>query len=283
MSLCSLAILAGALIAQSDAPAQPLTVMTYNLRYGTADDGPDAWEHRREMLAGLVKRHDPDVLGTQECLDFQAQYIADTLPGYAWFGLGRQEDGTGEMTAILFKKSRLLPLESGHLWLSETPDLPGSKSWDSSLPRIASWIKFYDRANHQPFYFYNTHFDHRGEVARLESAKLLAARIHALHPGQPVVLTGDFNAAAPSSAPWAALTESGLVDAWDAAAEKSGVANTWNGFAIPEATSARRIDWILTSPAVRIRACAIDAYEENGHFPSDHMPVIARIQLPAAP
>lgn len=282
MSFCSLLLVAAAVLSQPTTPApEPLTVMSYNLRFGSADDGPDRWELRRDSLVGLIKRHDPMVLGTQECLDFQAQYIADQLPEYTWFGLGREADGTGEMTAILFKKSRLLPLESGHLWLSETPDVPGSISWDSSLTRIASWVKFYDRVNQRSFYFYNTHFDHRGAVARLESARRLEERIRTQHDGEPVVLTGDFNAAGGTSEPWKALTAGPLKDTWDTAEETRGVAMTWNGFRPPVAGEERRIDWILATPEVRILSCEIDAYSENGRFPSDHMPVIAQISLAA--
>jgi len=277
MSIVALAFIAASIAGAPEAAPNPLTVMSFNLRFGTADDGPDAWDLRKDRLVALVKEHEPDIIGTQECLDFQAVYLAEQLIGYGWIGQGRQEDGTGEMTAILYKKDRLLPLESGHVWLSESPELPGSKSWDSSLPRIATWVKFYDRAELDTFYSYNTHFDHKGEVARLESAKLLESRIRTLHPETFVVLTGDFNAVAESSAPWQALTAGGLLDTWGNADARKGEANTWNGFAIPAAENARRIDWILVTPGAHILSCEIDGRHEGGRFPSDHMPVIARI------
>lgn len=279
MSIFSLLLSASALLA-AGAPAPELSVMSYNLRFGSANDGPDAWDLRRDRLAALVREYDPDIIGTQECLDFQAQYLADQLPHYAWIGLGRQENATGEMTAILYRKDALIPLESGHFWLSESPDIPGSKSWDSSLPRIASWVKFYRRATGRTFFFYNTHFDHRGEQARLESARLLASRIGERHAGEFVVITGDFNANAETSAPWKALAEGGLLDAWNEAAVRAGDPNTWNGFAIPSPERYRRIDWILVTPGARVTGCAIDGRHENGRFPSDHMPVIARITPP---
>jgi len=282
MNLFAVAILTAALAGPAETAPAPLTVMSYNLRYGAADDGPDAWEHRKETLAGLIREYAPDIIGTQECLDFQAAYLAEELPGYAWIGQGREADGAGEMTAILYRKDRLIPLESGHLWLSETPDIPGSKSWDSSLPRIATWIKFHDRQTGRPFYCYNTHFDHRGEAARLESAKLLEARIRTLHPDTLVVVTGDFNAPANTSAPWAALTAGGLRDTWDAAEERRGNANTWNGFKLPDPELARRIDWILVTPGAHVAWCTIDGRHSEGRFPSDHMPVIARILPPPA-
>ena len=278
----TLLTLAFAALASAPAPGTPLTIMSYNVRYGTADDGPDAWEHRHTRLAELIRYHDPDVLGVQECLDFQADFIVTALPDRAWIGLGREADGTGEMTAIVYRKSRMLPLESGHFWLSETPGTPGSKSWDSSLPRIATWARFYDRANAREIVLYNTHLDHRGEAARRESARLLATHIGANHPGESVVVTGDFNADAGSSEPWRILAESGLRDTWEMAGEKSGEANTWNGFDTPDPGAARRIDWILTTSDIATRACTIDARSAGGRYPSDHMPVIARIELQTA-
>lgn len=281
MFFAALVLALGAVTTPADTvPATPLTVMTFNVRYGTADDGPDAWDLRKDLLVQTVAKHAPAILGTQECLDFQASYIADHLPGYAWIGLGREVDGGGEMTAVIYQKALLLPVESGHFWLSETPDVPGSKSWDSSLPRIATWVKFFDRAGGRYFYYYNTHLDHRGEVARVESARLLLGRI--VNPANPLptILTGDFNASGGSAEPWKVLTTGGLTDLWDHTAEKIGLANTWNGFETPDPAQARRIDWILATPGVSALTCEIDATQEQGRFPSDHMPVIARIMLP---
>lgn len=257
-----------------------LTVMTYNLRYGSADDGADAWDIRKDFLVSTIEKHGPDILGTQECLDFQAAYLVEKLSGYASIGLGREEGGAGEMTAVIYKKGRLLPVESGHLWLSETPEIPASKSWDSSLPRMATWVKFYNLATKRYFYFYNTHLDHRGEQARLESARLLLERIRTRGATTPVILTGDFNATAGNAAPYSVLTEGGLLDMWEVAAKQRGVANTWNGFQTPDPAAARRIDWILTTPGVEAAECEIDNVEHGGHYPSDHMPVIAQIVLP---
>lgn len=282
MFATALALVVASTIHAAPDDSAPLTVMSYNVRHGSADDGPDAWKHRREHLANLIQDHAPDVIGTQECLDFQAAYLVEQLPQYAWIGLGRQADGTGEMTAILYQPARLLPLETGHLWLSETPDRPGSKSWDSSLPRIASWVKFHDRTTGRAFFLYNTHFDHRGEIARLESARLLEARIGERHPDDLVVVTGDFNAQAETSAPWKALTAGGLRDTWTAADETRGEPNTWNGFEMPEPGQARRIDWILVSKGAHVPACEIDGRHRDGRFPSDHMPVIAWVRPPDA-
>ena len=265
------------LVPATTAIALDLSVMTFNVRYGLAKDGDNAWEHRKDFLIETIKQANPDVLGVQECLDFQAIYIAEKLPDFGWVGLGRQADGTGEMTAIFYRKRVLLPVETAHVWLSETPDVPGSKSWDSSLPRIASRVKFVESTTGRPFVFYNTHFDHRGQIARLESAKLLSARIGA--ETLPVVLVGDFNAVGGGSAPWAVLIENGLEDAWAIAAEKKGPTTTWNGFERP-ADDDRRIDWIVVTEGISVAQCSTLNRDFSGRYPSDHFPVTAQISLP---
>jgi endonuclease/exonuclease/phosphatase family metal-dependent hydrolase len=255
------------------------TIMSFNVRYGTAKDGENAWEHRRDFLVETIKEASPDIVGTQECLDFQADYITENLPGYAWIGLGRERDGSGEMTAIIYRKSVLVPVETTHRWLSETPDIPGSKSWDTSLTRIVSRVKFFHIAEKTPFIVYNTHFDHRGRVARNESAKLLVDLIRA--ETLPVMLTGDFNAQAGTSAPWRTLTEGGLRDTWEVAVEQQGPANTWNGFEIQSEDGGRRIDWIMVSPGLSTSRCAIIDTPRDGRYPSDHFPVIATLSFPS--
>jgi len=255
------------------------TVMSFNVRFGTANDGPDAWEHRREMVVETIRDAEPDIVGLQECLDFQAMYIVENLANYAWIGLGRDADGTGEMTAIVYRTDRLLPVATNHHWLSETPQIPGSVSWDSSLTRIVSRIMFFHIQEKSRFAFYNTHFDHRGEVARQESSRLLVALMS--KETVPVVLTGDFNAAGGDSEPWRILIAGGFLDAWDNAKEQSGPANTWNGFKKPAADAHKRIDWIFVSPGVSVSTCTTIDRDVDGHFPSDHFPVVARVHLSA--
>tara|TARA_R110001592_G_scaffold318820_3_gene596059 strand:- start:690 stop:1520 length:831 start_codon:yes stop_codon:yes gene_type:complete len=271
-----LVVLILATLLSTDLYAVECKIMSFNVRYGSAQDGDNDWEHRKALLVKTIREAAPDILGTQECLDFQAAYIAEALPEYGWIGLGRQEDGTGEMTAVFYRKSALLPIETSHHWLSESPELPGSKSWDSSLPRIATRVKFFHIQEKVPFVFYNTHFDHKGQVAREESAKLLATILKS--ESLPVILTGDFNALGGDSLPWTALIEGGFHDAWDNASKRQGPANTWNGFEVP--TSDRRIDWIMVSDKVTVSDCTIHDKGENGHYPSDHFPVIATISFP---
>lgn len=184
--------------APADSTRITLRIMSFNLRYGTVGDGENAWEFRRQLVRDTILAFSPDVLGTQECLAFQAEFLQGQFPDYGFVGAGRDDgDRAGEMCAIFFRRDRYDPLASGHFWLSETPDRPGSKSWDSALPRMVSWVKLRAKGDTSlTFCIFNTHFDHRGRTARRESARLLRRQALAIAQGSPLIFTGDFNAPA---------------------------------------------------------------------------------------
>ncbi len=181
----------------------PLRVMSFNIRYGTAKDGPNRWEKRRSHVLAMFKQRNLDLIGLQECLDFQLAEISAALPGYATYSLGREADGGGEMCAILWRAERFELIDSGSFGLAPEGRL-GETAWDAALPRICSWVHLYDKLNDKSFWLYNAHFDHVGEQARLESARLLLQKIGesfmANGAEMPVLVTGDFNCT-PDSAP----------------------------------------------------------------------------------
>jgi endonuclease/exonuclease/phosphatase family metal-dependent hydrolase len=255
--------------------------MTFNIRYGTANDGINRWENRKEFLAATIKEFGPDLLGTQETLGFQRDYLAEQLPGYDVVGVGR-DDGKdqGEMMALYFKRERFEKLAEGHFWLSETPDKPGSKSWDSSLPRMATWVKLRDRGREDapPILFLNTHFDHIGPKARTKSAELIRRQVAELGKGCAVVVTGDFNAGE-ASEPYKALfsqidgKDSPLLDCYRARhPEKTANEGTGSGFKADN-TSGARIDWIAASRDWKVQEATIVRAARDGRTPSDHFPV----------
>lgn len=270
--------------AETDPP--PLRVMSFNVRYGTAPDGENHWERRRELCAARIAAFDPDLVGLQEALAFQNAFLVEKLEGYGQLGVGR-DDGRerGEFSTILYRKRRLEPLASGTFWLSETPEVPGSKSWDSALPRIATWARFRDRMDGgRELLAVNTHFDHRGVQARLQAARILRRFITEQAAGGPAVLLGDFNAA-PGSEPYRALTgpEAGQVELRDTYAVRSAPeTGTYHGFG--ETARSARIDWILCTPHFEVLDAQIDRYHEGPLYPSDHYPVTAVIvRRPASP
>ena len=272
-------------------PGVTLRVMSFNVRYGTAQDGDNVWDLRRDLVVDTIEAFDPDLLGVQECLDFQGAYLLESTTGYGFVGVGRDDGSdTGEMCAILYRESRFELVDSGHFWLSETPDVPGSRSWDSALPRMASWVRLRTTESTVvgdgpvEFLFLNAHFDHAGETARVRSAELLRERAAELAGGDPIIIAGDFNAPAvwASDGPFTVLAGGAgatrLVDTYGAVeAEGAGAEGTFNAF--EGKTSGARIDWILVSPDVAVGEAGIDRTERDGRYPSDHFPVTAVVGI----
>lgn len=267
------------LVALGAAAETPLTVMTFNLRHGLARDGDNSWPLRKDILVNTIKAAAPDFVGVQECLLIQADYIASSLPDYHWFGIGREANGGGEMCAIFYRKSLLNPIEARNFWISETPDVPGSRSWETGCPRMVTWIKFWNRETKAFFYHINTHLDHISETARVNGARLIVEHIAKLPGDVPVIVTGDFNSQGGDSDAWRTLTGAGLTDSWLAADKKEGPETTCSGFGPPAPGATQRIDWILVRGQASIASCSPVTREENGRYPSDHYPVVAKLAL----
>ena len=258
-------------IAGAPAAAEPLRVMTFNVRVPVAQDGPNLWERRKALLAEVVARARPDLIGTQELKKEQGDYLLARLSGYAWFGSDRRGGHDDEHMGIFYRRDRLRLLELGNFALSDTPRVPGSISWGHPYPRMVTWGLFESRASGRRFYLYNTHFPYRAEdeAARTKAAEAIAQRIAALPADVPVVLTGDFNTE-PGSPAHRLLTEA-LADARLSAPRATGPEATFHAFT---GKAERRIDWILARGA-RPRRVHTDASAREGRYPSDHFPVIA--------
>ncbi|HEY1044571.1 MAG TPA: endonuclease/exonuclease/phosphatase family protein [Telluria sp.] len=269
-------LLSTAAVARQEAA---LTLATFNVRLDVAKDGANAWPHRREMVRELVRYHGFDVFATQEALPGQVSDLA-AMSEYAHVGAGR-DDGrhAGEHVAIFFRRERFELLRSGDFWLSETPDRP-SKGWDATCcNRIVSWAELRDQASGVRFVFLSVHFDHQGEVARRESAKLVLARVRAIAGGAPVVVAGDFNST-PDTGQIGTM-RAALRDAYEASATPPyGPVGTFNGFRI-DAPIERRIDYLFVSPHVSVLSYAALTDSRNGRFPSDHLPVVIRARIAA--
>lgn len=277
----------------SRAGADQTRVMSFNIRYGTAKDGENHWDKRQALVVKTIQEFSPDLLGTQEALGFQKRYLEEQLPQYTGMGVGRDDGGqSGEMTAIFFRTDRYEHLDEGHFWLSETPEVAGSKSWDSSLPRICSWVKLRDRLSEgPPILFVNTHFDHRGPEARKQSALLVRKKIEELGKGFACIVTGDFNAA-PDSEPHRILFTDAeqsepngikLIDTFATThPDATGRESSFSGFR-PNVTEGSRIDWIAASEDWQINAATIDRTAYDGRLPSDHYAITATLRIAPNP
>ena len=260
-----------------------LRVMTYNIRFDNPADGVHAWPNRKELVASVIRFHKVDIIGVQEALEHQIQDLMELLPGYDWVGVGRNEDEGGEFSAILYRSSVVTVKAAQTFWLSESPDEPGSQSWDSSLPRIATWAHFVTSSEERELFVLNTHFDHRGEQARLESAHLIKEQTSRLANGLPVIVMGDLNATS-EQPPLALLSDTPLPDGRSlhdgfvhSIAPHHGPASTWTGFTKIEAD--RRIDYIFASEDLPIHYHAILTDKLEDRYPSDHLPVLVEVGL----
>lgn len=281
-----------------------LVLMTFNIRYATSRDSENAWDRRRDLLAEVIRDADPDVVGLQEALASQLDDLARLLPQYARIGVGRDDgEAAGEHSAILYRRGRFEVAgdgaEQGTFWLSDTPEVPGSRSWGNTIPRICTWARFIDRdapPDSPGFYIFNTHLDHRSQPSRERAAELIAARIHAReHQDAPAILMGDLNAgednrvlrylrgeierASPADAPIPAPPPSPrLRCAFRAANPDAEDVGTYHGFT--GVHTGDMIDHILVPQGTTVLASRIiRTAGDRGHYPSDHFPVLARVRL----
>ena len=266
--------------ARCEAPAL-VRVMSFNIRYGTANDGINRWELRKEFLVDTIRDFDPDLLGTQETLASQRDYLADALKSYAVVAAGR-DDGkqAGEMAALYYRKDRFEAIDEGHFWLSDTPEKVGSKGWDAALPRIATWVKLKDLRSPEakPILFVNAHLDHKGQEARVQSAKLIRVKLQELGSEARWIVTGDFNAS-PSDEPYRALfdpaAERKLLDTFRVMHPVQGPdEGTFSSFQASQ-TSGPRIDWVGCSEDFEVRLSRIDRTSRQGRTASDHFAILA--------
>jgi endonuclease/exonuclease/phosphatase family metal-dependent hydrolase len=270
-------------------PPSDLRVMSFNIRYATPRDIPtgNAWPQRKELVFKTIETFDADVMGLQEVLPTQgAELKARFAATHDFIGVPRNDGKTaGEMVPVLFRRDRFEKVRDGTFWLSETPDAVGSKGWDADLPRIVTWVELRDRKyDNRPLLLLNTHFDHLGKQARIESAKLMRKRVTELAAGRDVgvVVTGDFNVPQ-YSPPYKELLGDGagadakprLVETFKEANPKPTTQDyTFHGF-VGQNTRADRIDWVLRSDHFTTLDASIDRTNDNGRYPSDHYPVTA--------
>lgn len=266
-------------ISSLHAQDQGLNVMSYNIRCGSCEKPDDVnyWSKRKSLVAALIRKQQPDLIGLQEAEMFQVRDLVAMLADYDWIGVGR-DDGKekGEATAILFRKARFELLMQKTLWLSATPEKIG-KGWDAALNRTVSIVRLRDRDNARELFLLNTHFDHLGQQARIESSKLVIHLVESLAGGLPVVVTGDFN----STRKFAAyqIIASRLRDAEQASISPAqGGSISFNGFG-KSIEPDNKIDFIFVNGKIEVVSHKIvtDLYE--GRYPSDHYPIQARLRI----
>jgi endonuclease/exonuclease/phosphatase family metal-dependent hydrolase len=269
-----------------------LHVMSFNIRYGTAKDGENSWDQRKDLVREVLRRYGPDVVGLQEALRFQIDDIRAALPEYGELGVGRDDGKTeGEYSAILYRKDRLGVSESGTFWLSDTPEVCGSITWGNACTRLCTWGRFVRNGSDQAFYLFNTHLDHISQYSRERSVALLAARVRDRRHQEPVLVTGDLNAGEGNAAvrylkgeqplngnpDGPATNPVPLVDTFRLLHPDAAEVGTFNGF--KGKADGDKIDYIFAQPGVEVLRAVILRDCQGDRYPSDHFPVTAALRL----
>lgn len=267
-------LVAGGATAQPATPDDAaLTVMSFNVRTPADTEPGRRWQDRRQAMVAVIDEVRPDVIGTQELVKEQADYLVEHLAGYRWFGEGRRGGDGDEHMGVFYDARKVVLEESGNFWLSDTPGIAGSISWGHPYPRMVTWGVFRRIADGQRFRLLNTHLPYRSEdeAARVKGAGAIVKHLDVLDDGLPVVLTGDFNSE-PGSPTYKAL-ESLLKDARKLAAQTGGPRLTFHDFS---GTPTRELDWIL------VRGFEVRRFETvdrriGGVLPSDHFPLVVKL------
>jgi endonuclease/exonuclease/phosphatase family metal-dependent hydrolase len=236
----------------------------------------------------VIRREAPAIIGLQEALRFQIDEILNEFPQYRALGVGRDADGGGEYSTLLYTERRFRVLDQGTFWYSSTPLKPGSKTWGNTLPRICTWAQFEATQSACRFYVYNTHFDHRSQPSREASARLLVEMVEKQPDFDPVIITGDLNAGEDNPAIKSLKGESGpaserpyFMDSFRVVFPEREAVGTFNGF--EGRTQGEKIDYVLTSPDIQVLKARIVRTHAKGRYPSDHFPVAATLSLTCRP
>ena len=256
--------------------AQSIKVMTYNIRLDTPNDSVNQWPKRTHKVYALIRKYDPDLIGLQEVLHHQLTDLLENLPAYTYIGVGRDDGKTkGEYSAILYKKDRFKAIKQNTFWLSETPEVPGSKSWDAAITRVASWGTFKDLKSNREFLMINTHFDHIGKEARKNSASLLKQKAAEIAKSYPLIITGDFNCTREDT-PYATIMDPTAIALTDPApANPPGTFCSFKVNSIP----CKAIDYIFHSGKLAAKNYIVIEDNDGTYYPSDHLPVMVSMTI----
>jgi endonuclease/exonuclease/phosphatase family metal-dependent hydrolase len=260
-----------------------IKVMSLNVRYDNPGDSINAWPKRASQVCNFILNEKPDILGMQEVSWLQYGVLDSVLKEYTSVGVGR-DDGAkaGEMNPVFFRKERFDMARTITFWLSDTPEIPGSKGWGASLPRIVTWMELVDRNSHEHFFFFNTHFTHDSDSAKIMSSRILLKEVGKIAEGFPFIITGDFNMP-PTSTGYSILTGPDesvplLKDSFTISEKKpSGPKNTFNGFS--ENFRTGRVDYIFVKNGMKVLDHRTTIKKEHGVYISDHWPVESTVLI----
>lgn len=247
-----------------------MKVLTCNVRYFSASDGDNDWTHRKETCTRIIATQSADVICFQEMWHEQFLDTAAALPGYETYGMTDEPAGRNPVNCIFFRTNTYTRVSAGGYWLSETPHVPGSKSWDCECVRIANWVRLQDRGTGTEFRIVNTHLDHVGQVARENQALLLVDDAGAYAEDYPQILAGDMNCDAGNRA-IEIFRKAGWTDTYGCVHGTEDPGHTYHAFLGPDHDPRHgKMDWILVRGKIKVLDAAIVTESVGGRFPSDH-------------
>lgn len=256
-----------------------IKIMSFNIRYDNPNDGINVWQNRREYVAEIINKYQCDFVCMQEVTKNQLNDSIKNLRQYTFVARSRDADNeSGESVPIAFVTDKWKVLDLGFFWLSGTPDIPASKSFGNTLPRITTWTKFANTATHETILLYNTHFDHESTTAQLKSAELLIEHISSNHLGiNNIIITGDFNVEFGNRVIKVLLSSD--LKLMDTAMEyrkkipRFGTFHNWTGYTL------QQIDFIFSSSNIKIIDFQIIKDSFGNRYPSDHFPIISTLEI----
>lgn len=278
LAVAALGLCAGPVLAMKNRPDPELrlSAMSFNIRFGTAPDGDNHWDKRKQLVFGTIRDAKMDVVGLQEALSSQIDEITAALPEFAVVGVGRDDaKNAGEFSAILVRSSRFRVAESGTFWLSDTPEVVASRTWGNTIPRICTWARLVSKEG-RSFTVYNMHWDHASENARVKSGGLVAQRIAARSPKDPFLVMGDLNTGEDTPGVKALAQPLKLRDTLRVLYPDQAEVGTFTGFQFGE-TKGPKIDYVFVSPEWEVEAATIHNEDFNGRYASDHFAVSATV------
>jgi endonuclease/exonuclease/phosphatase family metal-dependent hydrolase len=254
-------------------------VLCSNVRCSTGKDGDNIWANRKQVCVDVMRAQDPAIICCQEVLEDQFADLSAGLPEFDSFGMADEPHSLDVVDVIFYRRGLFRRVSAGGHWLSQTPHIPGSKSWDSDCIRLCNWLRLVETASGKEFRVVNTHLDHISQLARENQARLINEDAAAYEAAYPQILTGDMNAIA-SNAAIVSFKAAGWADTYEAVHGQDTPGNSFHRFMGPAfPAQVGKIDWIFVRGAVRTLSARIVTDTINGRYPSDHYFVSADIAL----
>jgi endonuclease/exonuclease/phosphatase family metal-dependent hydrolase len=256
-----------------------MRILTCNVRYSGAKDGDNGWMHRRDLCAKVIRLQNPDVICFQEMWAEQFADLVAAFEDFETFAMVDEPTGRHPMNAIFYSGDAFRRISAGGYWLSQTPHVPGSRSWDSACVRLANWLRLQDRVTGAEFRVVNTHLDHVSQLARENQARLIVEDAAAYPDGYPQLLTGDMNADWTNDA-IAIFRRGGWTDTYATVHGTENPGHTFHGFlGLDFVSDVGKMDWIFARGAVAVKDAEVISDSENGRFPSDHYFIAATFSI----